>query len=253
MMGLVDACERITLTREHQYLLARNLSALITITSPAFGRNRHYAWTFDRLLKGWLMEDPSNSITLGWFPKQYNPEVLEHLPNLTRAARVFTDSPPDTLSAATYLRLAKAGITQIIRIRSARHKLGKHFPALGPGPSAKTSKPHLRFINMARNNPRLLARLTRALTAHMPVGRYYLHRPWHNWHIWCQCPGEYVQTIAHVLDDCTLYARHWEGWYLIPLEKEAPLKALVSFLILNPTSFTFVDAPKPKTDPLELL
>ncbi|KIL71730.1 hypothetical protein M378DRAFT_20011 [Amanita muscaria Koide BX008] len=253
LIGLVDACERITLTRGHQFLLARNLSALLTITSPSLGRNRHYARTFDRLLKGWFLEDPSNTITLGWYPKEYNPEALKHLPNWTRAQRVTTNCPPASPSAATLLRVAKATMTKTIRVRNARRKLGKHFPQLGPGPSAKQAKPHLRFINFTRNDPRLLTRLTRALTAHAPIGRYYLHRPWHNRHIWCRCPGEYVQTVNHVLDDCTLYARHWEGWYLIPLEKEAPLKALVSFLRSNPTSFTFVDAPALKTAPLDLL
>ncbi|KIL53817.1 hypothetical protein M378DRAFT_19520, partial [Amanita muscaria Koide BX008] len=118
MIGLVDACERITLTRGHQFLLARNLAALLTITSPSLGRNRHYARTFDRLLKGWFMEDPSNTITLGWYPKEYNPEALEHLPNWTRAARVSTGSPPASPSAATHLRIAKATMNKYIRIRN---------------------------------------------------------------------------------------------------------------------------------------
>ncbi|KIL69015.1 hypothetical protein M378DRAFT_8441 [Amanita muscaria Koide BX008] len=76
MMGLVNTIERIMLTEGHQYLLARNLSALITIMSPAFGRNQHYAHTADRLLKGWFLENPANSITLGWFPHQKREESV---------------------------------------------------------------------------------------------------------------------------------------------------------------------------------
>jgi hypothetical protein len=59
--------------------------------------------------------------------------------------------------------------------------------------------------------------------------------------------------VLHVLDHCSLYARHWEGWLSIPTEKDKRLKALARFLVENPTAFAFVDAPRLIEDPYDRL
>ena len=117
--------------------------------------------------------------------------------------------------------------------------LGKHFLDLGPA----SNKTKLRFIDQCHNNVHTLARLTRLLSGHAPIGCYYMTRPYFQRDTRCICNGAMLQSRNHILDHCLLYICHWESWLNIQKIKEHPLQELIAFLDITPFAFTFEHTP----------
>ena len=154
---------------------------------------------------------------------------------VTRKRGIYPAHP----SAATARRINKE--EQKIQSHQYYHhsNLGKHFPNLGPA----SNKTKLRFIDNSHNNSHILARLTRLLSGHAPIGRYYATKPYFQRDTRCTCDGKTLQSRNHILDHCPLYICHWESWLNIQKIKEHPLQELIEFLVTNPLAFTFEHAP----------
>ena len=107
----------------------------------------------------------------------------------------------------------------------------------------KGAKHH--FLNMADNDPREVARITRALTGHAPIGEYYANRRnrFPDVETLCtNCHEGTAQTRAHILTSCPHYGYHlptlpaWTG-------KQNNDSLFQTFLKENGTAYTFADLP----------
>ena len=112
-----------------------------------------------------------------------------------------------------------------------------------PGIKNKAAKHH--FLDMADNAPNELARITRALTGHAPIGEYYANRRerFPDIETLCtNCAKGTTQTRAHILTTCPHYNTH-----LPPLQawtsKRNNDSLFWTFLKENSTAFTFADLP----------
>ena len=112
-----------------------------------------------------------------------------------------------------------------------------------PAIKNKAAKHH--FLDMADNAPKELARITRALTGHAPIGEYYANRRerFPDIETLCtNCPEGTMQTRAHILTTCPYYNVH-----LPPLQawtsKRNNDSLFRAFLKENGTAFTFADLP----------
>lgn len=95
------------------------------------------------------------------------------------------------------------------------------------------------FLRHAGKDSRLLARLTRFLTGHAPVGefrlRFHLDGP-----VDCLC-GHPVESIHHIVWRCPLWVRSWapDSRLLEQLERLDPFADILPFLRRNPLLVTF--------------
>ena len=112
-----------------------------------------------------------------------------------------------------------------------------------PAIKNKGTKHH--FLDMVDNNPKELARITRALTGHAPIGEYYANRRerFPDIETLCtNCTEGTMQTCAHILTSCPHYSIH-----LPPLQvwtsKRNNDSLFRAFLKENGTAFTFADLP----------
>ena len=103
-------------------------------------------------------------------------------------------------------------------------------------------------MNLANDNMKEMLRLTRAITAHAPIGEYYLTRPdrFPGFPYHCPAPEHDAlvpQTHKHVLASCPKYVLSFSlfhHWSTLPNND----KVLSLYLRNNPSMFTFEDLPQ---------
>jgi hypothetical protein len=98
------------------------------------------------------------------------------------------------------------------------------------------------YIDHCNNDTQLLARFTRAIMNHAPIGSYYERFP----HLkgdplckFCEPVQQITQTRYHILQDCSRYSRYWEDWPSWLQYCPDSLRGFVGFLIDNPLAFSF--------------
>ena len=103
-------------------------------------------------------------------------------------------------------------------------------------------------MDLAQDNMKDMSRLTRAVTAHAPIGEYYLTRPecFPGFPYHCPAPKHdtlVLQTRKHIFSSCPKYIlafsslHHWST-----LSNNDVLLSL--FMCNNPSAFTFEDLPQ---------
>ena len=115
-------------------------------------------------------------------------------------------------------------------ILSLKNKDAKHF-----------------FMDLTQDNMKEMSRLTCAITAHAPIGEYYLTRPdrFPSFPHHCPAPEHDVlvpQTCKHIFSSCPKYVLPFSSlhhWTTLPNNDEV----LSLFMCNNPSAFTFEDLP----------
>ena len=115
-------------------------------------------------------------------------------------------------------------------------------------PSLKNKDAKRFFTNLANDNMKDMSRLTRAITTHAPIGKYYLTRldcfpgfPYH-----CPAPEHdtlVLQTHKHVFVSCPKYVLSFSSfhhWSTLSNNNEV----LSLYVCNNPSAFTFEDLPR---------
>ena len=115
-------------------------------------------------------------------------------------------------------------------------------------PSLKNKDAKHFFINLANNDMKTMLRITWAVTAHAPIGEYYLTRPDRFLGFPYHCPAPehdapIPQTRKHVFVSCYKYVLSFSSlhhWSTLPNNDEV----LSLYLRNNPSAFTFDDLPR---------
>ena len=210
--GILDAITSLTEHTGPVNILVHNKPALSTIFSTKHNINAHYAIQANKILLQWLNSSDNNKIYWGWFPMGY--------------------THPTLCSLDLHLgKLCKKGTQPMHPLAATAHRIHKE----------EQKAQSQQFYH--HSNSHILARLTRLLSGHVPIGRYYVTKPYFQWDTRCTCDGQTLQSRNHILDHCPLYIHHWESWLNIQRIKEHPLQELVEFLDTNPLAFTFEHVP----------
>ncbi|KAF8621692.1 hypothetical protein AX15_007581 [Amanita polypyramis BW_CC] len=145
LAGLIDNLPTaLTITGDVTILL-HNQAAIYTLFNERNTLNAYYHHEFNNTIHLWLT-NTNNQLFLGWLPAGIPlPIIQPYILKLGKQRQQGT--PPMYYTLATSWCLAKE--------------------------QARRGK--LRFITAAKNNPKLLSRLTYTLTGHGPTGRYYAH------------------------------------------------------------------------------
>ena len=115
-------------------------------------------------------------------------------------------------------------------------------------PSLKNKDAQRFFINLANDDMKTMSRITWAVTAHAPIGEYYLTRPdrFPGFPYHCPAPehdAPVPQTRKHVFVSCYKYVLSFSSlhhWTTLPNNDEV----LSLYLRNNPSTFTFDDLPR---------
>ena len=179
----------------------------------------------------WIGSHPSNSVSLGWFPKEVPGELFVSASNQTRLAR-RTTLPPTSISAASYIHESNKQFHNEWELRAYQlHYLGTSIK-----PRCKSADC---YIKACEDDNALFARFTRMVTNHAPIGSYYRRFPHLQKSEFCLSPGWRFESRDHVLDKCSRYSRHWESWPTMASREPSSLHAMVGFLLNNPRAFNF--------------
>jgi hypothetical protein len=214
----VLTCERLRFHIGRVNILARDLAAVQTALDTSYKHNRHYARRINDILLDWLGTNLDNETVLDWLPREYTCPELDTLRYRLRRSRKAQAHPPTHLSAASVIHQAKKAFhnewndtTKLPSYRGGSFlslgKWGRRIPM-----STRTARI---YMEACRNSVALLARFTRAVTSHAPIGWYYQRfeglgkSPLCQW---CLPRRRCIQTRAHILDTCSQYSRYWESW-----------------------------------------
>jgi hypothetical protein len=244
LFAMIQCMKQLRFHMGRVTILIRNQAAVSTILDTRHGVNRHYARQAKDLLFEWFSENIENELTIGWLPKEYQSLNLGRL-EVTIKVIKRPRPEPMKVSAASLVHEAKKDFhnewNDEIHLKSY---MGRSFIRMGKGGQ------HIKmrqanadiYIRECADGKRLLARFTRAMTNHAPIGTYYKCFKHLNRHLECKSfegdlPGTAILSRSHILDEYHKYTRFWEGWLTQARWSQYFLRDFVDFLVMNPFAF----------------
>ena len=234
---------------QHIVVFTDSIHSCRVALDPSLHSGQAHSLAIIRALSPWLTGSPSTRVSFIQVPSRWQWPLHKRAHNEARAQRYPMGPQPYTSSAYLRSRAAQNAKDNWHRSFASTTFRGSRFLNLvdstgkSLGPSALHHGTWLRLAT--KDPPTLVARLTRCITAHAPIGEFRL---WFFPNEESSCPcGEFLETREHILYECTRFERDTSI-----MDPELPLSLidLVDFLRENPLAFAFTTAePAPSRPP----
>ena len=223
---------------KHIYVYTDNKSAGLSILNPNMHPSQWMSIGLLEWFRKYFVDFPENRLTIRWCPSHVGVEQNDYVDH--EAKEAMAEEQP----AFTSYSVARANTVvekldnwrKEIKDPTILHTANFIYPDAYKDKVTHLAKQHMPLKLFGRSH-RMLARFTRVLVGHCPIGSFRLRFKLSGI---TRCPcGEEDWTRQHVLFDCPFFYRKDFFQQRDDVMRLDPFKEIAKFLTKNPYAFTF--------------